>query len=36
LVGRWRRALRRIFDEPDIEAYLREKLDCTVVTVSVD
>jgi nucleotide-binding universal stress UspA family protein len=33
-VGRWRRALSRIFDEPDIETFLREKLDCTVVTVS--
>jgi nucleotide-binding universal stress UspA family protein len=35
-VGRWRRALSRIFDEPDIEAYLKEKLDCTVVTVTAD
>ena len=35
-VGRWRRALSRIFDEPDIETFLREKLDCTVVTVSAD
>jgi nucleotide-binding universal stress UspA family protein len=31
--GRWRRMLRRVVDEPDIEAYLRQKLDCTVVTV---
>ena len=33
-VGRWRRALSRLFDEPDIETFLREKLDCTVATVS--
>ncbi|MFB6156959.1 MAG: universal stress protein [Haloferacaceae archaeon] len=31
--GRWRRALRRILDEPDVEAFLRERLDSTVVTV---
>jgi nucleotide-binding universal stress UspA family protein len=31
--GRWRRMLRRVLDDPDIEGYLREKLDCTVVTV---
>jgi nucleotide-binding universal stress UspA family protein len=35
-VGRWRSALSRIFDEPDIETFLREKLDCTVVTASAD
>jgi nucleotide-binding universal stress UspA family protein len=35
-VGRWRRTLRRIFDEPDIESFLKEKLDCTVVTVTAD
>jgi nucleotide-binding universal stress UspA family protein len=33
--GRWRRMLRSIVDEPDVEAYLREKLDCTVVTASL-
>jgi len=32
--GRWRRMVRSIVDEPDVEAYLREKLDCTVVTAS--
>jgi nucleotide-binding universal stress UspA family protein len=32
--GRWRRTLRRLVDDPDIETYLREKLDCTVVTAS--
>jgi nucleotide-binding universal stress UspA family protein len=33
--GRWRRMLRSIVDEPDVESYLREKLDCTVVTASL-
>jgi nucleotide-binding universal stress UspA family protein len=32
--GRWRRMLRRLFDDPDVDAYLREHLDCEVVTVS--
>lgn len=31
--SRWRRTLRRVFDDPDIETYLKEKLDCTVITV---
>jgi len=35
-VGRWRRMLRRVLDDPDIESYLREKLDCTVITVRAD
>jgi nucleotide-binding universal stress UspA family protein len=34
--GRWRRMLRRVLDDPDIEAYLREKLDCEVITVRTD
>jgi nucleotide-binding universal stress UspA family protein len=34
--GRWRRMLRRVLDDPDIESYLREKLDCTVITVRAD
>jgi nucleotide-binding universal stress UspA family protein len=34
--GRWRRMLRRILDDPDIETYLRRKLDCTVITVRAD
>ncbi|WP_224268628.1 universal stress protein [Haloprofundus salinisoli] len=34
--GRWRRMLRRFLNNPDIEAYLREKLDCTVITVRAD
>jgi nucleotide-binding universal stress UspA family protein len=32
--GRWRRMLRRLVDDPDVEGYLREKLDCTVVTAT--
>ncbi|MFC7202125.1 universal stress protein [Haloferax namakaokahaiae] len=31
--SRWRRMLRRFLDDPDIDSYLREKLDCTVITV---
>lgn len=31
--SRWRRMLRRFLDDPDIETYLRQKLDCTVITV---
>ncbi|WP_435095241.1 universal stress protein [Halarchaeum sp. P4] len=34
-VSRWRRALRSLLGEPDIEAYLREKLDCELVTAAV-
>ena len=32
-VGRWRRTLRSLLGEPDIEAFLREELDCELVTV---
>jgi nucleotide-binding universal stress UspA family protein len=32
-VGRWRRAIRRIIGDPDIEGFLREKVDCELVTV---
>jgi nucleotide-binding universal stress UspA family protein len=34
--GRWRRMLRNFLDDPDIESFLREKLDCTVITVRAD
>jgi nucleotide-binding universal stress UspA family protein len=34
--GRWRSMLRRFLDDPDIDAYLREKLDCQVITVRAD
>ncbi|WP_440005746.1 universal stress protein [Halomicrococcus sp. SG-WS-1] len=32
-VGRWRRTIRRIIGDPDIEAFLDEKVDCELVTV---
>jgi nucleotide-binding universal stress UspA family protein len=32
-VSRWRRMVRRLTDDPDIERYLREKVDAEVVTV---
>lgn len=32
--GRWREMIRRIIDDPNIERFLREKLDARVVTVS--
>ncbi len=34
-VGRWRKMMRRITDDPDVEAYLRERVDCEVVTVGI-
>ncbi|WP_436931212.1 universal stress protein [Halosimplex halobium] len=30
--GRWRRMIRRLVDDPDIETFLRDELDCDVVT----
>jgi nucleotide-binding universal stress UspA family protein len=33
---RWRRLLRRLFDEPDVDGYLRKHIDTEVITVSVD
>ena len=32
--GRWRRILRRIADDPDVERYLRRELDCEVLTIA--
>ncbi|MFD1515051.1 universal stress protein [Halomarina rubra] len=32
-VSRWRRMVRRLTDDPDIERFLREKVDAEVVTV---
>lgn len=32
-VGRWRRAIRRLVDDPNIENFLREKVDCELRTV---
>lgn len=31
--SRWRRLLRWFLDEPNVESFLREKLDCETVTV---
>ena len=32
-VGRWRSTVRRLVGDPDIAAFLREELDCRIVTV---
>ncbi|MEF8842388.1 MAG: universal stress protein [Haloarculaceae archaeon] len=32
--GRWQRMVRSLVDDPDVETYLRQKLDITVVTAS--
>jgi nucleotide-binding universal stress UspA family protein len=34
--GRWRGMLRRVLDDPDVETFLKEKLDCTVITVRAE
>jgi nucleotide-binding universal stress UspA family protein len=34
--SRWRTMVRRFIDDPDIETFLREKLDCQVVTARAD
>jgi nucleotide-binding universal stress UspA family protein len=34
--GRWRRMLRRVTDDPDIERVLQNELDVEVVTASTD
>ncbi|MGM0590733.1 MAG: universal stress protein [Halobacteriota archaeon] len=34
--SRWRRTLSRFLDDPDIETFLRDKLECTVITVRSD
>ncbi|WP_435129638.1 universal stress protein [Halobaculum sp. D14] len=31
--SRWRRTFRKLLSDPDIESYLRGKLDATVITV---
>jgi len=31
--SRWRKMIRRLVDDPDIERFLGEKLDCRIVTV---
>lgn len=32
--GRWRKMIQRLVDDPDIEAFLRNELDCDIVTVT--
>jgi nucleotide-binding universal stress UspA family protein len=32
--GRWRRMVRRLIDDPDIEGFLRRELDCEIITAS--
>lgn len=32
-VGRWRQMVRRLTDDPDIDSFLRSRLNCRVVTV---
>ncbi|MFB6172041.1 MAG: universal stress protein [Haloarculaceae archaeon] len=33
--GRWRRMISRLVDDPDVEHYLREGLDCEIITARV-
>ncbi|MFB6309262.1 MAG: universal stress protein [Haloarculaceae archaeon] len=33
-VSRWRKMVRRLVDDPDVEHFLREELDCQVLTAS--
>ncbi|MFC7250611.1 universal stress protein [Halomicroarcula sp. GCM10025324] len=35
-VSRWRKMVLRLVDDPDIDRFLREELDCDIVTVSPD
>ena len=32
--SRWRRAVRRLLDDPDVEGFLRRELNCEVITAS--
>jgi nucleotide-binding universal stress UspA family protein len=32
--GRWRRMVRQLIDDPDIEGFLRRELDCAVITAT--
>ena len=34
--GRWRRMVQKLLSDPDIDAFLRSELDCTVITVGSD
>lgn len=31
--GRWRRMIRKLIADPDVESYLRERVECELVTV---
>ncbi len=31
--GRWRRMVQKLLSDPDIDTFLRNQLDCTVITV---
>jgi len=33
--SRWRKMIRRLVDDPDIDRFLRDELDCEIVTVSL-
>ena len=34
--SQWKRMVQKLLSDPDIGSYLREKLDCTVITVDAD
>ena len=34
--GRWRRMVQKLLSDPDIDSYLRDELDCTVITVEAN
>lgn len=34
--SQWKRMVRKLLSDPDIGSYLRDKLDCTVITVNAD
>ncbi|EMA22028.1 MULTISPECIES: universal stress protein [Haloarcula] len=34
--SRWRQMIRRLVDDPDVEQFLREELDCEIVTAQPD
>jgi len=34
--GRWRRMVQKLLSDPDIDSFLRDELDCTVITVDAD
>ncbi|WP_128906429.1 universal stress protein [Halorubrum amylolyticum] len=34
--GRWRRMIQKLLSDPDIDSFLRDELDCTVITVEAD